>query len=61
MKRLESNIKLLDIIKSEAYKYPDMRFHQLLWAIGATIEGDRFYEESEVTLDRVQSVLRNNK
>lgn len=58
MNRQENNLKLLDIIKSEVFKYPDMRFHQLLWAIGVTIEGNQFYEESEDTLDRVKSVLK---
>lgn len=59
MSRLENNIKLLDIIKSEAYKYPDMRFHQLLWAMGVTTGEDQFYEESSTTLERTKTVLKN--
>lgn len=58
MNRQEYNLKILDIIRAKAQEYPDMRFHQLLWAFGATIEGDQFYEESEVTLDRIKKTLR---
>lgn len=57
MNRQEYNLKILDIIRAKAQEYPDMRFHQLLWAFGATIEGDQFYEESEVTLDRIKKTL----
>ena len=58
MSRQEYNLKILDIIKAKAQEYPDMRFHQLLWAFGATVEGDQFYEESEVTLNRILETLR---
>ena len=58
MNRQEYNLKILDIIRAKAQEYPDMRFHQLLWAFGVTIEGDQFYEESEVTLDRIKKTLR---
>ena len=34
-----------------------MRFHQLLWAFGVTIEGDQFYEESQVTFNRLLKTL----
>lgn len=58
MNRQEYNLKILDIIRAKAQEYPDMRFHQLLWVFGATVEGDQFYEESEVTLNRLLEVLR---
>ena len=58
MNRQEYNLKILDIIRAKAQEYPDMRFHQLLWAFGATVEEDQFYEESEVTLDRIKKTLR---
>lgn len=58
MNRQEYNLKILDIIRAKVQEYPDMRFHQLLWVIGATIAGDQFYEESEVTLDRIKKTLR---
>ena len=58
MNRQEYNLKILDIIRAKAQEYPDMRFHQLLWAFGATVEGDQFYEESEVTCNRLLKTLR---
>ena len=57
MNRQEYNLKILDIIKAKAQECPDMRFHQLLWALGVTIEGDQFYEESEVTFNRLLKTL----
>ena len=57
MNRQEYNLKILDIIKAKAQECPDMRFHQLLWAFGATVEGDQFYEESEVTFNRLLKTL----
>ena len=58
MNRQEYNLKILDIIRVKAQEYPDMRFHQLLWVFRATVEGDQFYEESEVTLNRILETLR---
>lgn len=58
MNRQEYNLKILDIIRAKAQEYPDMRFHQLLWVFGATVEGDQFYEESEVTCNRLLETLR---
>ena len=57
MNRQEYNLKILDIIKVKAQECPDMRFHQLLWAFGVTIEGDQFYEESKVTFNRLLKTL----
>ena len=57
MNRQEYNLKILDIIKAKAQECPDMRFHQLLWAFGVTIEGDQFYEESKVTFNRLLKTL----
>ena len=57
MNRQEYNLKILDIIKAKAQECPDMRFHQLLWAFGVTIERDQFYEESEVTFNRLLKTL----
>ena len=58
MNRQEYNLKILDIIRAKAQEYPDMRFHQLLWVFGVTIEGDQFYKESEVTCNRLLETLR---
>ena len=57
MNRQEYNLKILDTIKAKAQECPDMRFHQLLWAFGVTIEGDQFYEESKVTFNRLLKTL----
>ena len=57
MNRQEYNLKILDTIKAKAQECPDMRFHQLLWAFGVTIEEDQFYEESEVTFNRLLKTL----
>ena len=57
MNRQEYNLKILDIIREKAQEYPDIRFHQLLWVFGVTIEEDQFYEESEVTFNRLLKTL----
>ena len=57
MNRQEYNLKILDIIKAKVQEYPDIRFHQLLWTFDVTIEGDQFYEESEVTFNRLLKTL----
>ena len=57
MNRQEYNLKILDIIRAKAQEYPDMRFYQLLWAFGVTIEEEQFYEESEITFNRLLKTL----
>ena len=57
MNRQEYNLKILDIIRAKAQEYPNMRFHQLLLAFGVTIKGEQFYEESEVTFNRLLKTL----
>lgn len=54
MTRLESNIKILKIVKQLAYEFPDMRFIQLLTVVDAILGTDQFYEESDVTLERIK-------
>ena len=62
MNRLESNIKILDIIKQLAYMFPDMRFNQLLINAQVVLEDkDQFYEESEKTLDRLRNYINTRK
>lgn len=56
MTRLEANIKILNITKQLVYMFPDMRFIQLLTTVDAIIGTDQFYEESEVTLNRMIKV-----
>ena len=57
MIRLEANIKILNITKQLAYMFPDMRFIQLLTTVDAIIGTDQFYEESEVTLNRIKEKI----
>ena len=57
MNRLESNIKILDIVKQLACMFPDMRFIQLLTTVDAILGTDQFYEESEVTLNRIKEKI----
>lgn len=52
--RLEANIKILKIVKQLAYEFPDMRFIQLLTVVDAILGTDQFYEESDVTLERIK-------
>ena len=57
MTRLEANIKILNITKQLAYMFPDTRFIQLLTTIDAILGTDQFYEESEVTLNRIKEKI----
>ena len=57
MTRLEANIKILNITKQRAYMFPDMRVIQLLTTIDAILGTDQFYEESEVTLNRIKEKI----
>ena len=57
MTRLEANIKILNITKQLAYMFPDMRFIQLLTTVDAILGNDQFYEESEVTLNRIKEKI----
>ena len=57
MTRLEANIKILDITKQFTLMFPDMRFIQLLTTVDAILDTDQFYEESEVTLNRIKEKI----
>lgn len=57
MTRLEANIKILNITKQLAYMFPDMRFIQLLTTVDVILSTDQFYEESEVTLNRIKEKI----
>ena len=45
MNRYENNKKILTKIAEFIERCPDMRFIQLLWALGIVNSEDRFYEE----------------
>ena len=57
MTRLESNIKILNIVEQLVHEFPDMRFIQLLTTVDAVIDTDQFNEESEVTLNRIKEKI----
>lgn len=62
MNRLESNLKILDIIKQLAYEFPDMRFNQLLMNVFIILKDkDQFYEESKETLNRLRNYIKNKQ
>lgn len=62
MNRLESNVKILDIIKQLAYEFPDMRFNQLLMNVFIILKDkDQFYEESKETLNRLRNYIKNKQ
>lgn len=65
MDRYSANKKILDIIAKSIDENHDMRFIQILWALGIInskndIIEDRFYEESEETLKKINSELHKS-
>lgn len=55
MDRLTANRAVLAILAAEVERHPELRFHQLLVDIGIEEVGkDKFYEESEKTLNELQ-------
>lgn len=54
MNRYENNKKILTKMAEFIEKCPDMRFIQILWALGIVNSEDRFYEESEKTAEIVK-------
>ena len=58
--RQKSNKKLLTILEEYITKYPNFRFIQLLWLLDIVNNDDRFYEESEETLETVLKKLNNS-
>ena len=55
MDRLIANRAILAILAVEVERHPELRFHQLLVNVGIEETGkDKFYEESEKTLDGLQ-------
>lgn len=65
MDRYSANKKILDIIAKSIDENHDMRFIQILWALGIInskndIIEDRFYEESEETLKKINTEFHKN-
>lgn len=54
MNRLIANRAILAILAVEVERHPELRFHQLLADVGIEEVGkDKFYEESEKTLEEL--------
>lgn len=53
----ETNLKIYEILGDFILTYPELRFIQLLWCMGIVNKEDRFYEPSEVTLEKVRKYL----
>ena len=53
----ETNLKIYEILGDFILTYPELRFIQLLWIMGIVNKEDRFYEPSEVTLEKVRKYL----
>jgi 2-iminoacetate synthase ThiH len=50
--RKDFNLEILELLKDKIEKNPDLRFNQILFALGLNPDKD-FYEESEITLDKI--------
>ena len=64
-KRQENNLKIFQKLFTLIMDEPDLRFMQALWALKIIDRNDdsleikdRFYEESEETLKRMESVTK---
>lgn len=61
------NLQIIQEILSMVLDEPDLRFIQILWALGLTDRDenmnikDRFYEEPEETLKRIKERLSSSK
>jgi len=64
--RQRANLKIMDNVMSLIYAHPDLRFNQILMALNISIMSDNgeglkdlFYEESDVTLKRVEQAIND--
>lgn len=58
--RQESNKEILKKLEYYVEQYPDMRFCQLLYMLNIMDGSDKFYEESDTTLIKL-NLKPNNK
>lgn len=65
MNRQSANLKIMDKVMTMIYMHPDLRFNQILLALDITLMSDKgeglqdlFYEESSVTLKRVDKAVQ---
>jgi|GEM_PF-3072169 hypothetical protein len=60
--RQKYNFKILKELEEFLQDRPDSRFIQALWSLNIVDEKDRFYEESNITFNKVKKVLaKRNK
>ena len=52
--RLKTNEKIVEKISEMVKRCPELRFTQLLWALGFYDGQDNFYEEPEQTLAKIE-------
>lgn len=55
-KRLDYNLRVLELLKTVFLSYPDLRFNQVIWSINNG--EDCFNEEPEVTLEKIKKYLK---
>lgn len=55
-KRLDYNLRILELLKTVFLSYPDLRFNQVIWSINSG--EDCFNEEPEVTLEKIKEYLK---
>lgn len=56
--RYEYNKQILKILSDKVEQCPEMRFVQILWALGIDDGQDNFYKESKETLNDVKNNLK---
>lgn len=55
--RLETNLKIYELLGDFILDHPDLRFNQILWILNIVNKEDRFYETPEETLRKVKDIL----
>lgn len=55
-KRLDYNLRVLELLKTVFLSYPDLRFNQVIWSVNNG--EDCFNEEPEVTLEKIKKYLK---
>lgn len=55
-KRLDYNLRVLELLKTVFLSYPDLRFNQVIWSINNG--EDCFNEEPDITLEKIKKYLK---
>lgn len=61
MDNCNQNYKIINYLLNYIADNPEVRFIQVLWALGIVDNSDRFYEESSTTLEKVKRIYNNPK